>query len=53
MLADLSFPDVALVAYASGKVVELDRGALGLEPGDPIVVGPASKSAILRCLSAE
>ena len=51
LLADLHFPDGALVAFADGRVDWLDREELGLGPDDPIVAGPTSPSPILRQLS--
>ena len=53
LLADLHFPDVAIVAFADGRVEVMDRKALGLGPNDPIVAGDESKSPILRTLSDE
>ena len=55
LLADLSFADdgLVLVAFSGGRTETLDRAALGLAPGDPIVVGPASKSPLLAQLSDE
>ena len=51
LVADLSFPDMALVGFTNGSVRAMDREALGLGPEDPIVVGDDSKSEILRALS--
>jgi hypothetical protein len=51
VLADVSFPDAAVVAFTSGAVRILTKKELGLEPLDPLVVGLASKSPILRTLS--
>jgi hypothetical protein len=53
LLADLSFPDGALVAFLDGKVKYLNRKELGLAPTDPLVAGPASKSPLLQTLSTE
>ena len=53
ILADLSLPNVAVVAFSNGEVRTLDRKALGLGPDDPIVAGDASKSPVLRLLSSE
>jgi|GEM_PF-4069980 len=53
LLADLSFPDGALVGFLDGKVRYLNRQALGLGPTDPIVAGATSKSPLLQTLSAE
>lgn len=52
ILADLlSIPGKAIVAFADGGVEILTRKDLGPGPDDPIVVGDASKSPILRALS--
>lgn len=51
LVADVSFPDIAIVGSSDGSVRIMDRAALGLDPKDPIVVGDASKSEILRTLS--
>lgn len=53
LLADLSFPDGALVAFLDGKVKYLNRRDLGLAPTDPLVAGPTSKSPLLQTLSTE
>ena len=53
IVADLSFPDVALVAFTNGEVRQMGRAALGLGPEDPIVVGDDSKSRYLQPLSDE
>ena len=53
LLADLSFPDGALVGFLDGKVRYLNRQALGLGPTDPIVAGPTSQSLLLQTLSSE
>lgn len=53
VLADLSFQDegFVLVAFSNGRVQRMTRADLGLGPDDPIVVGDASRSPILRHLS--
>lgn len=51
VIADLSYPDGAIVGYRDGLVQWLTREELGLGPDDPIVAGPTSKSPILRQLS--
>jgi hypothetical protein len=51
LFADLSFGDVAIVAFTGGVVKTLTKKELGLAESDPIVVGPTSKSEILRHLS--
>jgi hypothetical protein len=53
LLADLSFPDGALVAFLDGRVKYLNRKELGLAPTDPLVAGPTSKSPLLQTLSTE
>ena len=53
MIADLSFTDGAIVGFADGRVKWLTRAELGLARYDPIAAGDASKSPILRMLSAE
>ena len=53
LIADLSFPDGALVGFLDGKVRYLNRRDLGLGPTDPIAAGPASKSPLLQTLSSE
>jgi hypothetical protein len=53
VLADLHFEDVILVAFAGGWTREMSREDLGLGPDDPIEVGEAAKSPILRGLSNE
>lgn len=53
LFADVSYPDVAIVAFSSGQVLELGRADLGLGRDDPVEVGPASRSELLRHLSAE
>jgi len=51
MIADLSFPDVAIVGFSNGAVREMTRKELGLEKDDPIAVGDESKSVLLQKLS--
>jgi hypothetical protein len=51
LIADLHFPDGAIVGFANGEVKWLNRLELGLQPGDPIVAGPDSPSPILRELA--
>lgn len=46
-----SIPDHAIVAFADGSVTVLGRAELGLERDDPIVVGEAARSPLLRALS--
>ncbi len=53
ILADLSFEDVVIVAFTDGSVRPMTRKDLGLARGDPIVIGPESKSEVLRALSYE
>ncbi len=53
VIADLSFPDGAIIGYTSGEAKWLTREELGLGPNDPIVAGDASKSPILRHLSSD
>lgn len=50
ILADLSFPDGAIVAFTNGSVKWLSREDLGIPAGHPIVAGPESESEILRHL---
>jgi hypothetical protein len=52
VIADLHFPDCALVGFSSGATREMSREELGLGPDDPIVAGRASRSRILRLLSS-
>lgn len=49
-IADLQFPDCAIVGFVSGEVRVLTRADLGLGPTDPIVAGDASRSPLLRAL---
>ena len=51
ILACLCHARCALVAFADGSVRRLDREQLGLGLDDPIVVGEASRSPILKKLS--
>jgi len=51
LIADLHFPDMAIVGFSDGSVRVMDRKELGLGPKDPIVAGDASKSELLRQLS--
>lgn len=51
LFADLSFDDVAIVAFADGRVETLTRKDLGLSDSDPLRVGPTSKSPLLRTLA--
>lgn len=51
VIADLSFPDVAIVGYTSGAVRILSRSDLGLEPSEPIVAGPKARDPDLRTLT--
>lgn len=51
VLADLSFPGGAVLAFPSGNVRWVSAEDLGLPPDQPIVVGDASPVAILRHLS--
>ena len=53
LIADLSFPDVAIIGFTDGSVRVLTRKDLGLESGDPIIVGASSKSELLKKLSDE
>lgn len=53
VLADLSFGDVAIVAFTSASVKTMTKAELGLDPDDPLTVGPTSKSPILRVFSSE
>ena len=50
-IADLSFPDGAVIGFAGGRVEFLSREELGLGPDDPIVAGEGSRSPILRTLA--
>ncbi len=52
LIADLSFPEIALVGFSDGAVKTLTRSQLGLGPLDPIVAGDNSVSPILRVLSS-
>jgi hypothetical protein len=51
VLADLHFPDGAIVAFSDRRVEFMTRGQLGLGADDPIVAGDGSKSPILRQLA--
>lgn len=52
MVADLhGHRNGVMVGFRDGRVEFLDRKALGLGPDDPFVVGPESKSPILRQLA--
>ena len=53
LIADLSFPDVAIVGLSNGAVKVMTRADLGLGSEDPIAVGDTSKSPVLRVLSDE
>jgi len=53
LIADLSFPDLAIVGWSNGNIRTMTRKQLGLGPHDPIVAGEASKSEILRQFSSE
>ncbi len=53
VIADLSFPDIAIVGFTNGAVRTMTRKQLGLGPEDPIVVGDKSKSELLRSLSSD
>ena len=53
LIADLAFPDGAIVGFAGGKSKWLTREELGLGPADPLIAGAASKSPILRQLTSE
>jgi hypothetical protein len=50
LFAWLEPPDLAVVGFVSGRVYDLDREGLGLGPDDPLIVGPKSRSPILRQL---
>lgn len=52
LIADLSFPDVAIIGFSNGAVREVTREELGLGPDDPMVAGDESNSPILRKLSS-
>src|SRR5262245_26234021 len=51
LIGDLPFPCGAIVGFANGEVKWLTRTELGLAPDDPIIVGPDSRSPILRDLA--
>ncbi len=53
IVADVTRSDYAIVGFTNGAVRVLDRDALGLGAQDPIVVGDASLSPILRPLSLD
>lgn len=54
LVADVSsWADHAIVGFSNGSVRALDRKALGLDETDPIVVGDASRSPVLRPLSLD
>ena len=53
LIADLSFPDMAIVGFSNGSVKTMTREELGLDLTDPIVVGDASKSKLLKKLSSK
>jgi hypothetical protein len=53
ILADLGFEDVVIVGFTNGSVRPMTREDLGLARGDPLVIGPESKSEVLRALSYE
>jgi len=53
LIADLSFPDMAIIGFSNGSVRTLTRKELGLGPKDPIVAGEESKSELLRYLSSK
>jgi hypothetical protein len=51
LFADLSDGDVAIIAFTGGGVSTFAKTDLDLGPKDPLVVGPTSKSPLLRSLS--
>ncbi len=53
LIADLSFPDMAIVGFSDGSVKTMTRKELGLGPDDPIVAGDASNSDLLKKLSSQ
>jgi hypothetical protein len=53
LVADLSFPDVAIVGFTNGSVKTMTRKELGLSPDDAIIAGDHSKSELLQKLSSD
>ena len=51
IIADLSFPDGAIVGFTGGAVKWMTREDLGIAPGQPIAPGEASPSEILRAFA--
>ena len=48
VIADLSFPDGAIVGFTSGTVKWMTREDLGIPAGQPIAPGEASPSEIMK-----